>query len=908
MRFKMYKSGKYWAVGSLLIAGLFGALAVQSNNVSADDNGSSSSLVSSSPNASVVADNPSTVANGITKNDQGFVNYVDGTKQTNAWDQTNTYYFGADGQAVSGLQTIGGKQYYFGDDQTYTVRKSIEVTVNNQTYTADQNGVLTAKNGLEKNQNGYVDYVNGVKQTNAWDQTNTYYFGADGQAVSGLQTIGGKQYYFGDDQTYTVRKNTEVTVNNQTYTADQNGILTAKNGLEKNQNGYVDYVNGTKQTNAWDQTNTHYFGADGQAVSGLQTINGKQYYFGDDQTYTVRKNMDITFADTTYTSASDGSLSLKNGVFTNAEGLIDYQNGLLQKNTWVVNQGSTYYFGSDGQAVSGLQSINGSQYFFGDNQSYQLQVSFDTKINNVTYHADKSGRLTPKNGVIWGFGDSTTVGWNSYNDGSQSYDSYAAQDLDKLYLNTSAHSGTQIGNDMSWMVDEAIKSASYSTATDIVIGMGVNDINYGGTSPLNTIIQIYQDSIRRLHEANPNIRIYILLPQGDYLNGKNNDTIGPGGFSMNQLRAALTQVGNNLGITVINAGVVTDENHATTLPDGVHPTNATYQAIGTKIAQAMQANPNNTYQANYQNYSLGTVSGYYNTLAGYEWLENGQVYTGFQKYYGAYYWFNNGVRDENSWHQAWGNTYYVGGDGRSVQGFQTIDGNLYYFGNDGSFTLRMNQAFSVNGLNYFADDRGIVKVVMTGTGYLYDGSEYNGGYRWYENGQLYTGFRFYMGTYYWFVDGVRQNEGWRTAWGYKYWTDANGRAVQGLQIIDGKQYYFGDDGTYYARENQMIMLGNQEYKANGDGILQPWSGYVYDASSYNGGYRWYENGQLYTGFRYYMGTYYWFVDGVRQNEGWRSAWGYKYWTDANGRAVQGLQIIDGHSYNFGNDGTYFLRG
>ncbi|WP_338345482.1 hypothetical protein [Fructobacillus cardui] len=25
----------------------------------------------------------------------------------------------------------------------------------------------------------------------------------------------------------------------------------------------------------------------------------------------------------------------------------------------------------------------------------------------------------------------------------------------------------------------------------------------------------------------------------------------------------------------------------------------------------------------------------------------------------------------------------------------------------------------------------------------------------------------------------------------------------------------------------------------------------------------------YTGFRYYMGTYYWFVNGVRQNEGWR---------------------------------------
>lgn len=171
-------------------------------------------------------------------------------------------------------------------------------------------------------------------------------------------------------------------------------------------------------------------------------------------------------------------------------------------------------------------------------------------------------------------------------------------------------------------------------------------------------------------------------------------------------------------------------------------------------------------------------------------------------------------------------------------------------------------------------------------GYDYDGSQYNGGYRWYENGQLYSGFRFYMGTYYWFNNGVRQNAGWRSAWGYSYYTDDNGRAVQGNQYIDGKAYNFGDDGTFYER---------------------PLSGYVYDGSSDNGGYRWYESGQLYTGFRYYMGTYYWFVDGVRQNQGWRSAWGYSYYTDSDGRAVQGWQNIDGQSYYFGDDGTYYMR-
>ncbi|WP_134644869.1 hypothetical protein [Weissella cibaria] len=39
------------------------------------------------------------------------------------------------------------------------------------------------------------------------------------------------------------------------------------------------------------------------------------------------------------------------------------------------------------------------------------------------------------------------------------------------------------------------------------------------------------------------------------------------------------------------------------------------------------------------------------------------------------------------------------------------------------------------------------------------------------------------------------------------------------------------------------------------------TGYVYspDVSAANGGWNWLENGKPFTGFRYYMGMYYWFV-------------------------------------------------
>ena len=270
-------------------------------------------------------------------------------------------------------------------------------------------------------------------------------------------------------------------------------------------------------------------------------------------------------------------------------------------------------------------------------------------------------------------------------------------------------------------------------------------------------------------------------------------------------------------------------------------------------------------------YERGFASGYLQDVTDnnqWYWFESGKKYTGFRYYMGTYYFFETGQRQESKWETAWGMKYYVGTDGRAVQGVQIIDGQAYDFGTNGTFNLK-----------------------GTASGYLYSPSlsTANGGYNWFENGKPYTGFRYYEGTYYWFVNGVRQNAGWREAWGMKYYTDASGRALQGIQIIDGQAYDFGTNGTYNLKSAA--------------------SGYLYSPSysKANGGYNWFENGKPYTGFRYYMGTYYWFVNGVRQNAGWREAWGKKYYTDANGRALQGIQKIDGQQYNFGNDGTYYLR-
>ncbi len=244
---------------------------------------------------------------------------------------------------------------------------------------------------------------------------------------------------------------------------------------------------------------------------------------------------------------------------------------------------------------------------------------------------------------------------------------------------------------------------------------------------------------------------------------------------------------------------------------------------------------------------------------GWNWLENGQPYTGFRKYQGSYYWFQNGVRQNNQWETAWGHQYYVGADGRAVQGIQWINGKIYNFGTNGTFYLRQDNV----------------------SGYL---NVPGVGWRWLENGQLYSGFRYYMGAYYWFQQGVRQNNQWETAWGHQYYVGADGRAVQGLKVINNHIYNFGTNGTFYKRAVP--------------------SGYVNVSGL---GWRWIENEQLFTGFRHYQGSYYWFQNGVRQNNQWETAWGHRYYVGADGRAVQGIVTIDGVKHNFGTNGTFYER-
>lgn len=288
---------------------------------------------------------------------------------------------------------------------------------------------------------------------------------------------------------------------------------------------------------------------------------------------------------------------------------------------------------------------------------------------------------------VWGIGDSTSFGW----DGRANVKPFietTASDLGAYSNNWHTKSGSSIQNDMAGLVNGFNGDKYHTRANNIVVNLGVNDVNYG-TQNINYVAEEYRARLTDLKSKNPQATITIMMSQGDWLNGGNNATVRGGGYSLDQLQAQQRKVAKDMKLNIVERGIVTDTNHSWKLGDGaVHPTASTYVEIGHKVASVIKANPTN--KSVYTSYTIDRLqkTGYISTLAGWRWLENGRAYTGIRNYMGAYYYFENGVRKNNQWVNMWGHKYYVGSDGRTVQGWQTIDGKRYWFGNDNMFFLR----------------------------------------------------------------------------------------------------------------------------------------------------------------------------------------------------------------------------
>ena len=102
------------------------------------------------------------------------------------------YYIKQDGTKFKGYKVVDGVQYYFSDETGKSISKFVVVEE------LENDKIVT---------NRYLVKENGGVETNTFkkfsDMNNrTYYFGADGKAVRGINTINGKKYYFNTRYSY----------------------------------------------------------------------------------------------------------------------------------------------------------------------------------------------------------------------------------------------------------------------------------------------------------------------------------------------------------------------------------------------------------------------------------------------------------------------------------------------------------------------------------------------------------------------------------------------------------------------------------------------------------------------------------------------------------------------------------
>ena len=318
--------------------------------------------------------------NGILQLDLGYYKDSETGKQ---------YFFKANGRSVTGVVTYtvpNGSEYisYFDGEGGLFCNGYLEY--NGEWYFFKENG-FARRNELFKNSEGRSSLANddGTLLRNIWwsppeDPDKLYYFGADGISPVGAVTIEGKTYIFNTNGT--IKKNGFVKLGDgRQFYLDENGVSCTGLYAYLNTSGTkcIMYFNGDGTVKSdgfnWVNGELYYFKPNGLAILNafFTDESGRNYYAGDDGKFlrscwwSKDENGDILY----YFAEDGGTLSGLQVI--DGKTYIFNTGGTVRKNTNIkLSDGSWYYLGEDGAAVSGLIEYKNSSgvkcitYFNGD--------------------------------------------------------------------------------------------------------------------------------------------------------------------------------------------------------------------------------------------------------------------------------------------------------------------------------------------------------------------------------------------------------------------------------------------------------------------------------------------------------------------------------------------------------------
>ncbi|WP_191983600.1 glycoside hydrolase family 70 protein [Loigolactobacillus backii] len=323
------------------------------------------------------------------------------TRNQYQWQGNNLYYYGNDGQPITGLRHYSNNklEYYGTDHVQYRNRYASQ---GNQLYYFGSNG--DAVTGLRHYGNNKLEYygTDHVQYRNRYaSQGNQlYYFGSNGDAVTGLRHYDNNklEYYGADHVQY---RNRYYQEGNKFYYFGGNGD--AITGLRHYGNNKLEYY-GTDHVQyrnryASQGNQLYYFGSNGDAVTGLRHYgNNKLEYYGTD--HVQYRNRYASQGNQLYYFGSNGDA---------VTGLRHYDNNKLEyygadhvqyRNRYYQEGNKFYYFGGNGDAITGLRHYGNNKLEYYGTDHVQYRNRYASQGNQLYYFGSNGDAMVTIRGAI----------------------------------------------------------------------------------------------------------------------------------------------------------------------------------------------------------------------------------------------------------------------------------------------------------------------------------------------------------------------------------------------------------------------------------------------------------------------------------------------------------------------------
>ena len=290
-----------------------------------------------------------------------------GTAYVSRWlkDDDGWHYFDARGIAVSGwFTTPNGKVWYFDAAAPHNAAALGQRTISGKSY--------------------YFDEVNGLVKNNwiHWPDDSWSWATEDGSLQAGWKRMpNGKWFYFDSNNNYRATFGLMSDGYQKYYIDVTHGLLYG---------GWISLADGN-----WAWANS-----DGSLYAGWKYMpNGKWFYFDENATYPLMKTGVFStssgsyYVDVNNGMTSNGWIALPNNIWAWAQ-----SSGALASGWFNTPNGKTWYFDpttTEHGALFGLQSINGSYYYFDENNGL-LRNQDITLSDGRVVHADTYGVLNIK--------------------------------------------------------------------------------------------------------------------------------------------------------------------------------------------------------------------------------------------------------------------------------------------------------------------------------------------------------------------------------------------------------------------------------------------------------------------------------------------------------------------------------